>query len=347
MPPEISVVGENLVETWGWQIAVYLFLGGLVAGLMIFSGFMRLSRSKNFNRSMLIADLAGFPLLAFGMLFLLLDLSNKLNVWRLFTTFQPTSIMSWGAWILLLAMLFLAFRFAAAIGQPKPASFLGMKLFQPPVEAETEGGEAEDKTEKEEKPIRKPSFIVTAIEWVWSLLYRIGEWVRRRNTTFAVIGLLLGIGVGFYTGVLLSTIPSRPLWNTALLAPLFLTSGLASGGAFLCLFLPHEEHNRLVPFSVLFCGVELLLLFALIINLNYGNLAIQRAGSFLLSGTLGWVFWIVVFVFGLLVPATIELMEMLQRRVKFIPALLPPVLKLTGSLALRFVIVFAGLLSFV
>ena len=98
---------------------------------------------------------------------------------------------------------------------------------------------------------------------------------------------------------------------------------------------------------MLFCGIELLLLFALIINMNYGNQAIQRAGGFLFTGTIGWIFWGLVLVLGLLVPASIELLEMLQRRVKFIPALIPPILKLTGSLALRFVIVFAGLLSFV
>ena len=202
MPPEISVVGENIVETWGWQIAVYLFLGGLVAGLMIFSGFMRLTGSKNFKRSVFIADLAGLPLLAFGMLFLLIDLSNMLNFWRLFTTFQPTSIMSWGAWILLLAMLFLALRFVALTPAPKTTTFRGMQFFPPPPEP-VEG-------EEEKAPV-KPSALVRFVQWAWTLLNKIAQWVQRRQGVFALLGLLLGIGVGFYTGVLLSTIPSRPL----------------------------------------------------------------------------------------------------------------------------------------
>ena len=33
---------------------------------------------------------------------LFLDLAHKLYVWRLYTTFQFTSPMSWGAWILIL-----------------------------------------------------------------------------------------------------------------------------------------------------------------------------------------------------------------------------------------------------
>ena len=36
-------------------------------------------------------------LLSLGMLALFLDLEHKLYVWRLYTTFQPTSPMSWGA----------------------------------------------------------------------------------------------------------------------------------------------------------------------------------------------------------------------------------------------------------
>jgi formate-dependent nitrite reductase membrane component NrfD len=42
-PAEVSVVGENpgifpSLHIWGWEIAVYLFLGGLVAGLLVLSG---------------------------------------------------------------------------------------------------------------------------------------------------------------------------------------------------------------------------------------------------------------------------------------------------------------------
>jgi protein NrfD len=335
--PEITVVGENSLMTWGWEIALYLFLGGLTAGLMIFSGAMRLGRPGQFRRALFVADLAGLPLLGIGMLCLFLDLSNKINVWRFYTAFQISSAMSWGAWILLLTMLVLAVRFVSRVPAPKPVTLLGLRLFTAPT------GENE---EEGEKTAVKTSPLTAFVQWGWQLLAAISRWAERSNRVLALIGALLGIGVGFYTGVLLSTIPSRPLWNTAILAPLFLVSGLASGGAFLCLFLPEEEHRHLVPFSILFCGIEILLLLALSINLIFGNSAAQRAGTILFNGVYGWAFWGLVFLFGLLVPAVLEQMELLHRRIPFIPARIPPVLKLVGSLALRFVIVYAGVASF-
>ncbi len=340
--PEITAVGVNgIAATWGWEIALYLFLGGLVAGLMIFSGVMRLARPGQFKRALFVADLASLPLLGIGMLCLFFDLSNKINVWRFYATFQITSAMSWGAWILLVTMAILALRFVSLIPTPRPMVFLGLQLFPvSPVSGEKES------EEEAEVVARKPSPAASFIEWVWKLFDKIAQWMHRHNRAFALIGMLLGIGVGFYTGVLLSTIPSRPLWNTAVLAPLFLVSGLASGGAFLCLFLSEEEHLRLVPFSILACGVELLLLVSFAINLKFGNNAAQRAGSLLFNGTIGWAFWGLVILFGLLVPAVLEQLELMHRRIPIIPARVPPVLKLIGGLALRFVIVYAGVLSF-
>jgi hypothetical protein len=42
---------------------------------------------------------------------------------------------------------------------------------------------------------------------------------------------VLGVGLGIYTGILLNTMVARPLWNSAILGPLFLVSGLSAGAA--------------------------------------------------------------------------------------------------------------------
>lgn len=337
--PEITVVGQNgLMATWGWEIALYLFLGGLVAGLMVFSGGLRLARPKQFLRALFLADISSLPLLGIGMLCLFLDLSNKINIWRFYATFQVNSAMSWGAWVLLLTMVVLALRFVACIPAPSSRMVLGQRLFpNPPVNEE----------EAAERAKKKGSSFSAGLEWAWKLLYRIGRWTESRDRVLAFIGIILGTGVGFYTGVLLSTMPSRPLWNTAILAPLFLVSGLASGGAYLCLFLQDDEHLKLVPTSLISCGVELLLLIAYAINLRSGNGAVQRSGLVLLSGGYGWIFWGLVILVGLLIPASLETLEVMHRRLPLIPARVPPMFKLVGGLALRFAIVFAGLLSFV
>ena len=341
--PEIELTGANALTfptltTWGWEIAAYLFLGGLVAGLLVFAGVIRLANAPRFERALRVSDLAGLPLLGVGMFLLFLDLSNKSNVWRFYTTFQVTSVISWGAWILLATMVVLVLRFVARVHVALERDW------------RLEIGETKRKSAiaKLKSAIRSFLFaIVRFVVWTWNVAVSIGAWAKRHDRALALAGVVLGIGVGFYTGVFLSTLAARPLWNSAVLAPLFLISGLASGGAFLCLLISEDEHKRLVPFSLMMCGVELVLLLAYAINLVFGTDAAQRAGSILLGGAFGIVFWGLVVLLGLLVPATVEGLELLHRRVPLIPARMPPILKLSGSLALRFAIVYAGLLSFV
>lgn len=333
--PEITIIGENTITgAWGWEIALYLFLGGLVAGLMVFSGVMRLTRPGRFNRALIVADTASLPLLAAGLLCLFLDLSNKLNFWRFYTTFQVQSAMSWGAWILLVTMVILMLRFASRIPAPGHAVLLRLQLFpsQP-------GGEIVHGSNARRSPAAR------FIEWAWVLLTQIGKWAGKRDRALTVAGIVFGVGLGFYTGVLLSSMPFHPLWNTVILAPLFLTSGLAGGGAFLALFLPKKERMPLVPVSIVFCGVELLLLFAFALNLTGGSQAAQRAVSLLFSGGIGWAFWGLVILLGLVLPAVLEQLERMHVRLPLIHARVPSIFKLAGGLALRFVIVYAGMLS--
>ena len=74
-------------HAWGWEIPVYLFLGGLVAGMMVITGYFFLSgRYKNLRSSVYVLPSLGLGLLSLGMLALFLDLEHKLYTWRLYTT---------------------------------------------------------------------------------------------------------------------------------------------------------------------------------------------------------------------------------------------------------------------
>ena len=90
---ELTTTPHGALPVWGWDIAVYLFLGGIAAGVMILAGLTRVRRWFIF-----IAPLA----LSIGMLALFVDLQNKLHVFRFYTALRVTSPMSWGSWILLL-----------------------------------------------------------------------------------------------------------------------------------------------------------------------------------------------------------------------------------------------------
>ena len=80
---------DPILSVWGWEIPVYLFLGGLVAGMMIIVGSLLLRRGAPRRESITrLLPLLGLSLLSLGMLALFLDLEHKRYVWRLYTTMQ-------------------------------------------------------------------------------------------------------------------------------------------------------------------------------------------------------------------------------------------------------------------
>ncbi len=197
MTPELFITRHNhlidpFVHVWSWQIPVYLFLGGWVAGNMILTGYFMLG-GRHTRRSPLLSALPGLSLvlLSLGMLALFLDLEHKAYVWRLYTTFQWTSPMSWGSWILLLVY---------------PALVVTW-LVRPPVILED---------------------LSQTVERITTTLQGRRDIVR----TIGITSMVLGVALGVYTGVLLSSLVARPLWNSGILGVLFLASGVSAAAAF-------------------------------------------------------------------------------------------------------------------
>ncbi len=89
---------DPALHVWGWEIALYLFLGGIAAGVMILAGATTARQSRAARLLIFAAPIA----LSLGMLALFIDLESKLHVFRFYTAFRLTSPMSWGSWILLL-----------------------------------------------------------------------------------------------------------------------------------------------------------------------------------------------------------------------------------------------------
>ena len=165
---EVTVSGVNGISyphltTWEWQVAIYLFIGGLVAGLMIFSTLFRLTHREGFDRAILVADIVGLPLLAVGMFFLWLDLGQGWNAWRFFTIFELTSPMSWGSWILLFAMTLLFIRLWTHIPVPDPERRGGMVA-------------------------------------VWRMIARFGQWLSKADRGLGRAGPCIGHQPGYLHG---------------------------------------------------------------------------------------------------------------------------------------------------
>jgi protein NrfD len=93
------------LAVWSWEIPLYLFVGGIVAGMMVLGGLALLRTAKGDDTRSFFSmhtPLLGFILMNIGMLALLLDLTHRLYVWRIFTTFQYLSPMAWGSWVLII-----------------------------------------------------------------------------------------------------------------------------------------------------------------------------------------------------------------------------------------------------
>jgi formate-dependent nitrite reductase membrane component NrfD len=292
---------DPVLHVWGWEIPVYLFLGGMVAGMMAITGYALI---KGWHRerscSCVVLPWLGLALISAGMLALFLDLEHKAYVWRLYTTIEIASPMSWGAWILVLVYPVLVL---SALVRPPAILHL-------------------DTVARLSAALGRSPRAIAAIGW-----------------SSVSVGALLGV----YTGVLLSNLGARPLWNSAALGLLFLLSGLSSAAAFVHLVARNvAERERLARADVAFLALELVVIVLFVIGLATGSRVHAEAAELVLGGPFTAVFWVGVIGLGILIPLVLQPLAFTHRVVH---TAVPPVLVIAGGLALRFVIVYAGQVS--
>ncbi|HOW25655.1 MAG TPA: polysulfide reductase NrfD [Bacteroidales bacterium] len=309
MKEEIIVSGrmnhmvDPQLHIWEWPIPLYLFLGGLAAGILIFASFYTLQgKEAKFPTAVRIAPLITPIILVLGLLALFYDLNHKLFFWRLYTTIRLESPMSWGAWTLMVVT---------------PLAFIWSALH-----------------------IREafPRF-----DWKYDWVKQLEAFFRKHIKILAWILIIFSLILGVYTGILFSAFNARPLWNTSILGPLFLTSGMSTGAAVIVLLSKsHEERLHFARLDIVLIGIELFL----IVHMFMGFLAstevqIQAAGLFL-GGPYTTPFWLFVVFMGLIFPASLEVLEIKGYK---LPLIVAPILVILGGLIFRFIIAYAGQIS--
>lgn len=165
------------------------------------------------------------------------------------------------------------------------------------------------------------------------------------------ITLVLAVGVGAYTGFLLSAMNSYPLLNTPILPALFLASGVSAGiSANLVvglLFFKSSTGESNVSYlhgldiKVIFA--ELFFLFILFVGMMYqGGVTAHVASTAISTGGLSALLWIGVIGLGLILP--IGLNFALPHGVKHSHGfvIFNALIVLVGVLALRYYILYAG-----
>lgn len=306
MREEIIVSGRNnplidpQLHVWHWEIPTYLFLGGLAAGLMFFAA--------------------------------LYTIRNKENEYK--TAVKIAPIIAPIALVLGLIALFLDlhhklyfWRLYTTIRLESPMSWGAWTLMV----------------------VTPLSMIWTAMHmkdifpkwnWKFEVIEELIEFFKKHKKTLAWIMLISSAILGIYTGILFSAFNARPLWNTSILGPLFLASGLSAGAALVIwMSKNHAERKRFAQLDLMIIGIELFL----IIHMFMGFLASTQvqidAANLFLGGEYTAPFWIFVVFLGMIVPAILEGMELKGFK---IPVVIPVVLVLFGSVMLRFIIAYAG-----
>jgi formate-dependent nitrite reductase membrane component NrfD len=173
------------------------------------------------------------------------------------------------------------------------------------------------------------------------LTARLGE--PRVVRLVAAANIVLGVGLGIYTGILLSALGARPFWSSAILGPLFLVSGLSSAAAFTHLVARHVEERELLATSDnVFLVIELLVIALFLVGLLEASQAHVDAARLVLGGPFTGAFWVLVVGVGVVIPLIIQMLAV-SHRIQHTPV--GPLLVMAGGLALRFVVVAAGQVS--
>jgi len=274
MKEELFVSGRNIpnidptLHVWHWPIPVYLFLGGLAAGILFFAAlYVIRNGGKNlpdtYKKALFIPPVA----LVLGLVALLFDLTHLFYSWQLFTTIRLESPMSWGAWTLLTIT---------------PLAFLWA--------------------------LSNINMILPKWDWKYGWIKYIFKLFNDNLKYIVWLIILLSVILGIYTGILLSAFNARPLWSTSILGPLFFSSALSGGAAVLIFFAKDlGEKKTLVNLSMLLIVIEGFLFTHMFMGFLASNEVQLEAVNMFLGGEFTIHFWIFDVVIGLLIPLVLEI----------------------------------------
>ncbi|EJP29308.1 cytochrome c nitrite reductase, NrfD subunit [Haemophilus sputorum HK 2154] len=308
----------NLV--WDSTIAIYLFLLGISSGAVQLAIAYRNSfkiEKPSENWMIRSAAILGTIPTLIGLTLLVFHLTKPWTFWKLMFNYNGTSVMSMGV-MLFQAYMAVLVVWIAIMFKDWLAVLINRYL-----------------------PMFK--FVLPWIDFAESKLLKPIEFVL--FTLAAVLGA--------YTGFLLSALISYPMLNNPVLPALFLASGTSSGIAatFLMILIvgklsgDSKEIHFIHKFEVPIMVTELGLLVAFFVGLHFGGADKQLALHNALTGTWGMVFWVGVFLIGILIPLIANLFG--SHTVKYSPKfiILVSIFDLIGVFCLRFFILYAGQLT--
>jgi len=274
-----GLIVTNLTQyvPWGIWIAAYVFFAtGLAAGSFFLSTLVYVFKLKHLEPIGKLALLQTFAILSMGLLLVFLDLGKPFKIFLIATSFNPSSLLAW---------LFLLYGFYITI------------------------------------IIAKMYF---AMRNDFLLRYRgrsLNDSTLSRYSVYAatlgVVGIVFAIFTRVTSASFFAVVSANPNWFGAVLPVQFLLLGFVSGGALLMtlsiLFLGDNEENRqaLKTLSYFILGFLvfhfLILILEFFITLYAGTPNAKEIYLMILFGRYWYIFWLVQFALGILVPVIIIL----------------------------------------
>lgn len=306
MKEELFVSGRNIpnidpyLNIWHWQIPSYLFLGGLAAGILFFAAVFTILGKEN---KMATAVKIAPMIVPFALI---------LGLFFLFLDLKH-KLYFW--------QLYTTIRLESPMGWGS-----WVLMIMTPISI-----------------IWSASYVREIFpnwDWKFRFLKNFEAWVIKNRIIIAWPMAIYAVILGIYTGILLSAFNARPLWNTSILGPLFLVSGMSAGAAvILLLSKDHKERKIMGRIDILLILIELFFIIHLFMGFKAGSEASINAANLFLGGSFTAPFFAFVVLLGLIFPAILEIFELKGYKV---PVIVPAALILIGGLIFRFLIVEAG-----
>jgi len=165
-------------------------------------------------------------------------------------------------------------------------------------------------------------------------------------TTLKVLAGIFAFAQSIYTGFAVSYVSAIKVWNSAIVPILFVTCGLTGGLAILLAVMMGQNSTDIATLE----NVIRIVLIALAViigvylwNTTYSSTSAKEAVMRLIGGSLAPLFWIGVFLFGIVIPVTISVTTYFTGNAADGLLITAVVSEIIGGLALRFSILKAGM----
>jgi len=309
---------------WDWIIAVYLFLAGMSAGMVMIAIYLKRSkvitgRAADNGIIKATAILAPFGIIA-GLTILIFHLTKPLMFWKIMIYINPTSIMAMGV-ILFNVYMIVLFTWLALLFKAELMAIL-------------------------------TKFVGNKLDIVGIIVDKI----KPLEGVLEVLLAMLAITLAAYTGFLLSALKTFPLLNNPVLPVLFVFSSLSSGAAASLMFgvllfkqpmsCPSVKWIHGFERPVVIFELFLLLCFFSGLILGGGQKEVAAMAAIGSGFWASW-FWMGVVGLGMLLPLILNFVTPEQTRHRSGFVFTVTGLSLLGVLMLRTFILYAGQMTVV